>query len=425
MARPVNYPDFLAEAALWDAPGNPPAYEDDEELEVGALFLRRMLALAPPDEEEEEDWDDGDSGYGSCSEEDEDEDEGDAEDMAWEVEDGALEEEDDDQRFPPEEFWDGWHQRAQSPSPAPSPSLKRSLDCLLPLLPCLHPPLPLLFLLWVLLWTFCLSVDPSATGMKMRTPPSPRGSALRTATTIPPPPPQLGRPEASGATSTTCSKTQPTQRALLPLLPSLRPPTSLLLALPLWVLHPPPLLGRSRGSFPQRCVSYEELSMVSSTHWSEAPPEGALIQKSHYTHSGQVFCWCLLQSEEQILWDDEDSGYGSCSEAKRKTRLGGREEEDEDWKKMKKIYQRLSPEALLFCDCDLWMLMVCIRGRGQKPEAALMMKFSRGTMRTSTVMSEKNQEQHFGALDLMKRNTLPPEASRTNDREMKKQLNHL
>ncbi|KAK7945324.1 hypothetical protein WMY93_001052 [Mugilogobius chulae] len=84
------------------------------------------------------------------------------------------------------------HQRAETPSP--SSSLDRDEGvCLHLLMPSLHPPLPLLLPLWILLWTLCLWVDPSARGMKMkRKSPAPRGSVLKTAQTTTPPPPLLG-----------------------------------------------------------------------------------------------------------------------------------------------------------------------------------------------------------------------------------------
>ncbi|KAK7933389.1 hypothetical protein WMY93_004285 [Mugilogobius chulae] len=316
MARPVNYLDFLAEGAPWDAPGIPPAYEDDEELEVGALFLRRMLAFAPPDEEEEEDWDDGDSGYGSCSEEDEDEDEEDAEDMVWEVEDGALEEEDDDQRFPPEEFWDGWHQRAESPvfeeerglpsaaAALPAPS---SASAVPPVGPALD------FL-------------PLGGSKRHRDEDedAPVSKRQRSEDSDDEPAPSTSAGTSGGFRRYFHHLLQDPADAESPS-PAAAIPTSSYVSAPrppLWVLHPPPLLGRSRGSFPQRCVSYEELSMVSSTHWSEAPPEGALIQKSDYTHSQQV--------RRTDPLGHKDSGYGSCSQDEEEDEALEDEEEDED-----------------------------------------------------------------------------------------------
>ncbi|XP_055022506.1 uncharacterized protein LOC129412569 [Boleophthalmus pectinirostris] len=95
------------------------------------------------------------------------------------------------------------------------PSLKKSVARLLPLLSPLRPPAVLLlaFPLWALLWTSCLSVDPSATEMKVRMKrktPAPRGSAfppLRTAPKTPPPPHLPGRLQTSLGTSTACPKT--------------------------------------------------------------------------------------------------------------------------------------------------------------------------------------------------------------------------
>ncbi|KAK7910070.1 hypothetical protein WMY93_014754 [Mugilogobius chulae] len=98
----------------WDLLEDPPAAdissdgEDAGELEQVPFFLWRHRL--EESEDEEEDWDDGDSGYDSFSEEEEDQDE----DVEEEEEDTdeEVESDDDDQRFPPEEFWAGWHQDA-------------------------------------------------------------------------------------------------------------------------------------------------------------------------------------------------------------------------------------------------------------------------------------------------------------------------
>ncbi|CAL9703408.1 unnamed protein product [Knipowitschia caucasica] len=138
MARPSHALPLFPGAARdpLDAPEDLlPDYSSDEEdageLQVGRAFLLmrgRGLDEASDEEdeeeeEEEEDWDDADSGYDSLSEED-----------VSEEEDEDTEGEEDDQRLPPEDFWDDlppWappapavgvpQQRAASPSPAPCP----------------------------------------------------------------------------------------------------------------------------------------------------------------------------------------------------------------------------------------------------------------------------------------------------------------
>ncbi|KAK7910054.1 hypothetical protein WMY93_014738 [Mugilogobius chulae] len=109
--------DLLAAAGAlerWDLLEDPPAAdissdgEDAGELEQVPFFLWRHRL--EESEDEEEDWDDGDSGYDSFSEEEEDQDEDEEEEE--EDTDEEVESDDDDQRFPPEEFWAGWHQDA-------------------------------------------------------------------------------------------------------------------------------------------------------------------------------------------------------------------------------------------------------------------------------------------------------------------------
>ncbi|KAK7945176.1 hypothetical protein WMY93_000904 [Mugilogobius chulae] len=111
---------------------------DPQEVVFQINVFRALLQFQAQHEEEEEDWDDEDSSDDtSTEEEEEDEEDTEEEDEEEDTEededtdedeDTEVESEEDDQRFPPEEFWAGWrqevpgvlHQRAETPSPSSS-----------------------------------------------------------------------------------------------------------------------------------------------------------------------------------------------------------------------------------------------------------------------------------------------------------------